>query len=89
MIGAGFGVEGRLQASDPSAKPGHHFSYDVILANSEAFTGHLQRQMTIAEVPGDAQQICRLGSFDFENRLGGGADPQITTAVEFKAIAVD
>jgi hypothetical protein len=43
----------------------------------------------IAEMPGDAQQICRFGSLDFKDRLGGGADAQITTAVEFEAVALD
>ena len=89
MVGAGFGVEGRLQASDPSAEPRNHFGDDVIGANSQSLTGNLQRQMPIAEVPGDAQQICRFSRFDFKNWLGGGADPQIATAVEFEAVAVE
>src|SRR5204863_8635447 len=73
---------------DPSAEPHDHFSDDVIGANSEAFTCYLQRQVPIAEVPSDAQQICRLSRFDFKDRLGGGADVQIATAVEFEAVAV-
>ena len=30
MVRAGFGVEGRLPASDPSAEADHHFTNDVI-----------------------------------------------------------
>jgi hypothetical protein len=89
MISAVFGVERRIQTADPSAEPRYHFGDDVIGANSKAFTGYLQCQMPVAEVPGDAQQICGFGGFDFKDRLGGGANAQITTAVEFEAVAVD
>ncbi len=89
MVGAGFGVEGRLKGSDPSTEPRNHFGDDVIGANSEAFTGYLQRQMPIPNVPGDAEQICRFSRFDFKDWLGSGADPQIATAVEFEAVAVE
>jgi hypothetical protein len=46
----------------------------MIRANSESRIGNLQRQMPIAEVPGDAQQVCRFSGFDFKDWLGGGAD---------------
>ncbi len=61
----------------------------MIRPNSEPRTSYLQRQMPIAEVPGDAQQVPQFSRFDFEDRLGGGADAQITTAVEFEAVAVE
>ena len=89
MVRAGFGVEGRLQASNPSAEPHYHLSDDVIRPDPESRTGDLQRQVPIAEVPGNAQQVCRFGSLDFEDRLGGGADAQVITAVEFEAVAVE
>jgi hypothetical protein len=41
MIGAGFRVEGRLQARDPTAEPHDHLSDDMIGVNSNAFTGYL------------------------------------------------
>jgi hypothetical protein len=46
----------------------------MIRANSESRIGNLQREMPIAEVPGDAQQVRRSGGVDFKDRLGGGAE---------------
>ena len=89
MVRAGFGVKGRLQASNPSAEPHYHLSDDVIRPDPESRTGDLQRQVPIAKVPGNAQQVCRFGRLDFEDRLGGGANPQTTSAVEFQTVAVD
>ena len=89
MVGAGFGVEGRLLASDPSTQPRYHIGDDVIRPDTESPTGYLQWQVPIAEVPGDAQHVRRFGGVDFKDWLGGGTDPQITAAVEFEAVAVD
>jgi hypothetical protein len=89
MVRAGFGVEGRLQASNPSAEPHYHLSDDVIRPDPESRTSDLQRQVPIAEVPGNAQQVWRFGSLDFDDRLWGSADPQITATVEFEAVAVE
>jgi hypothetical protein len=46
----------------------------VIRPDPESRPGYLQRQMPVAEVPGDPQQVFRFGSFDFKDWLGGGAD---------------
>ena len=89
MEGAGFGVEGRIQPSDPPPEPRNHFGDDVIGANSETLTGYLQRQVPVAEMPGDAQQVRLFGSFDFKDWLGGGADAQIATAVKLEPVAVE
>src|SRR5205809_271881 len=89
MVRAGYGVEGRLQASNPSAEPHYHLGDDVIRPDPKSRSSDLQRQVPIAEVPGNAQQVCRFGSLDFEDRLWGSADPQVSTEVEFKTVAVD
>jgi len=61
----------------------------VIRPDPEARTSYLQRQVPVAKVPGNAQQVWRFGAFDFKDWLGGGAYAQITAAVEFEAVAVD
>ena len=61
----------------------------MIRPDQDSRTGYLQRQMPIAEVPDNAQQVGRVGSFDFKDWLGGGADAQIATAIEFEAVALD
>ena len=83
-----FGVERRLEADDPAAELGHHIGDDVIGANAQPLADHLQRQVTIAEVPGDPQQASPIGGRDLENRLGRGADPQIATGVELQPVTL-
>ena len=55
MIGAGFGVEGRVQLDDPSTEPCYHIGDDVIRPDPESRICYLQREVPIAEVPGDAK----------------------------------
>ena len=83
-----FGVERRLEPDDPAAEPGHHIGDDVIGADAQPLAGDLQRQMAIAEMPGDAQHGGAIGCLDLEDRLGRCPDAQITAAVEFEAVAV-
>ena len=61
----------------------------MIGANSESRIGNLKRQMPIAEVPCNAQQVCRFSRFDFKDWFGGGEDAQIATTIEFEAVAVN
>ena len=87
-ICADFRIEGGFEPGDPPPKPGHHFGDDVVRANAESFTGDLQRQMPIAEMPGNPQQIDTIGGLDFEDRLACGADTEKAAAVELKAVAL-
>ena len=88
-IGADFRVERRLEPGDPAAEPRHHLGDDMVGADAQPLAGDLQRQMPVAEMPGDAQQIGRTVGRDLEDRLGGGAHPQIAAAVEFETVALD
>ena len=42
----------------------------MIAADAQAFCHDLGRQMTVAEMPGDANQMPRIGDADFGQRLG-------------------
>jgi hypothetical protein len=68
-IGAAFGVERRLDLDDPRAEPFHHRLDDVISANPQALWHDLRRQMAIAEMPGHANQMQRIGAADLKQRL--------------------
>ena len=70
-IGAAFGIERRLDLDDPRAQPLHHRLDDVIAANAQALRHDLCRQMAVAEMPGDPNQMQRIGAADLEQRLGG------------------
>jgi hypothetical protein len=87
-IGAGFRIEGRLASDDPAAEPRHHLGDDVIFANSQALADNLQRQVAVAEMPGDPQQARPVAGLNLDNRLGRGAHADIAAAVEFEPVAV-
>lgn len=70
-IGAALGIERRLDLDDARAEPLHHRLDDVVAADAQALRHDLGRQMAVAEMPGDADQVQRIGTADFDQRLGG------------------
>ena len=65
-IGAAFGIERRLDLDDARAEPLHHRLDDVVAADAQALWHDLRRQMAIAEMPGDANQVRRIAAADFD-----------------------
>jgi len=65
------GIERRLDLDDARAEPLHHRLDDVIPADAQAFWHDLGRQMTVAEMPGNPDQMQRIGTPDLDQRLGG------------------
>lgn len=70
-IGAAFGIERRLDLDDPRAEPLHHRLDDVIAADAQALRHDLRRQMAVAEMPGDANQMQRISAADLDQRFSG------------------
>ena len=60
-IGADFRVERRVEPGQLAAEPLDHRGDDMIGADAQPLAGDLQRQMPVAEMPGDAQQVGRVG----------------------------
>ena len=69
-IGAAFGIERRLNLDDARAEPLHHRLDDMIAANAQALRHDLRRQMAVAEMPGDADQMQGIGAADLDQWLG-------------------
>jgi hypothetical protein len=65
-IGAAFGIERRLDLDYPGAKAFHHRLDDVIAPDPQAFRHDLRRQMAVAEMPGDPNQVLRVLPANFE-----------------------
>ena len=65
------GIERRLDLDDARAEPLHHRLDDVIPADAQALRHDLRRQMAVAEMPGDANQMQRIGAPDLDQGLGG------------------
>src|SRR5271155_2974683 len=73
-VGAAFRVERRFDRDDLRAQAPRHLLDHRIPANAQALLQEFGRQMTIAEMPGDARQRRRVGGANFRQRLGSGDD---------------
>ena len=69
-IGATFGIERRFDLDEARAQPSHHCLDHMIAADAQSPSRDLGRQVPIAEMPGEADQMLRIVPPDFEERLG-------------------
>jgi hypothetical protein len=68
-IGAAFGIEWRLDLDHARAEPLHHRLDDMVAPDPQAPRGDLGRQMAVAEMPGDPNQMLRITAPDLGQRL--------------------
>src|SRR6202012_6300171 len=71
-IGTAFGIERRLDFDHAGAEPFDHRLDDVIAANAQTPWHDLRRQVTIAEMPGDPDQVMRIAATNLDQRLRRG-----------------
>ena len=86
-IGAAFGIERRLDLDHARAKPLHHRLDDMVAPYPQAARRDLGRQMTVAEMPGDPNQMLRIGTPDLGQRLRRRDDLHQPAVVEHQRIA--
>lgn len=65
-----FGIERRLDLDHARAEAFHHGLDDVVAADAQGLGHDLRRQMAIAEMPADADEVMRIAAADLEQRLG-------------------
>jgi hypothetical protein len=70
FVSAAFGIERRLDLDDARAQPLHHRLDHMIAADAQSPLRDLGRQVSVAEVPGEADQMLRVARPDFQERLG-------------------
>jgi hypothetical protein len=87
-ISASLGIERRLNLLDMAAQALDHFLNDVIGPDANAVAEQLHRQMTIAEMPGDAHQFAVIMRVDFEQWLGTRADSNDATILQGEPVPV-
>jgi hypothetical protein len=68
-IGATLRVERRFDLDKTCTEPLHHRFDHVVAPDAQATSGDLRRQVTISEMPGDANQMLRIAAADFHQRL--------------------
>jgi hypothetical protein len=88
-VGADFRVEGGIEPRETAAEPDYHIGDDVIRSNAQPLAGDLKRQVSVAKMPSDPQQVRPIDRLDFEKRLRRRANAEISAGVELKSIAVD
>jgi hypothetical protein len=86
-ISAAFGVERRLDLDDARAEPLHHFLDDMVAPDPKTVAHDLRRQMAIAEMPGEANQVEWIAAADFEQRLRRGNDFDQTPVFQNQRVA--
>src|ERR1700721_2888657 len=69
VIGAPFGIEWRLDLDHARAQSLHHRLDDMVAPDTQAPRRDLRRQMAVAEMPGDPNQMLRVGTANFGQRL--------------------
>jgi hypothetical protein len=70
-IRTALGIERRLDLDDARAQSRDHRLDDVIPADAQALGHDLRRQMAVAEMPGDANQMQGIGTPDLDQGFCG------------------
>ncbi|KWV44773.1 hypothetical protein AS156_01985 [Bradyrhizobium macuxiense] len=86
-IGAAFGIERRFDFDDAGAEPLHHRLDHMIPADAQALRHDLRRQMTVAEMPGDPDQMMRIAAADLDERLRSGDHLDQAAVLQHQRIA--
>src|SRR5665213_3008035 len=68
-IGAAFRIKRRFDLDHPRAQSLHHCFDDVIAPNPQPLADNLGRQMAVAEMPGDPDQMMRVGDANLDQRF--------------------
>ncbi len=87
-VGACFGVEGGVDDVDVAAELFDHGFDDVIAADADLVSDQLDREVAVAEVPGDADEFGIGVGMDFGEGFGAGADADDGAGIELQAVAV-
>src|ERR1700722_5246529 len=69
VIGSTFGIEWRLDLDHARAQSLHHCLDDMVTPDAQAPHRDLRRQMAVAEMPGDPNQMLRIRAANFGQRL--------------------
>jgi hypothetical protein len=86
-IGAAFGIERRFDLDHARAQSLDHRLDDMVAPDPQAARRDLRRQVAVAEMPGDPDQMLRIGTADLDQRLRRRDDLDQPAIVEHQRIA--
>lgn len=87
-IGAAFRMEGRVDGHDIGAELHEHVLDHVITADAQPVAEQFGRQVPVAEVPGEAQQMRAVLARHLHQSLGRRLDRDDAPVLEQKAVAL-
>ena len=87
-IGAAFGLKRGLHRREIGAKLAEHVLDHVIGPNAKDLVADFGRQMSVAEMPGQARQLISIVMSDLEDRLGRRPDLEPSAVRKLQAIAI-
>jgi hypothetical protein len=87
-ICARFRIEGRLDRIDVPAETRDHVCDHMIGADTNTIAEQLHRQMSVAKMPGDADQFACTVRMDLQQWLGFRADPHHATVIDPQPVVV-
>jgi hypothetical protein len=86
-IRAAFGIERRFERDHAGAETlGHRLDHGIA-ANAQSFRRDFGRQMTVAEMPGDASERDCVGRSDLRQRFGLGDHLDHASVLELQTVA--
>ncbi len=86
-VGAAFRIERCLDLDQPRPQTAHHRFDDVVAPDSQATACDLRRQVTVAKMPGDANQMLRIVAANFDQRLRRRDDLYQPAVLEHQRVA--
>ncbi len=88
VISAALGLERRLDGGEPRTEANQHLFEHMIAADAQAIADHLHLRVPVAEVPGEASQLGRVGRRDLNQRLRPSDYPHNGAILQHEAVAV-
>ena len=82
FVGSPLWLEGELLLAQLRAKASQHALDDMIRSDTQDAVSDLRRQVPVTEMPGDAQELARIGMGDFDDVLRGRSNFQPATVIE-------
>jgi hypothetical protein len=86
-IGTAFGIERRFDLDHAGAEPLHHLLDHVIAADSQVLARDLNRQMPIAEMPGEPHHLPGIDAAKLDQRFRRCDDLNQPAVIEHQGIA--
>ena len=87
-VRAAFGIERLADRANLGAEAFQHVDDDVIVADQETLALDRDRQVAIAEMPGEPREGTRIGGFHLDQLLLRRDDTHETTAFEREPVAI-